>query len=88
MDEAAERDDPFDYKNAEDAQFLNDIMMFDNAGAIDDLITLINTSLDTSDENLESIINNTTSTIEKEDKETIYNGRFVEKKWSKAYRYS
>ena len=79
MDEAAERDDPFDYKNAEDAQFLNDIMMFDNAGAIDDLMTLINTSLDTSDENLESIINNTTSTIQKEDGETIHLGRFVEK---------
>lgn len=37
--------------------------MFDAAGKIEDLTTLINSAYDTSDENLESIARNTTSVI-------------------------
>jgi hypothetical protein len=36
--------------------------MFDNAGKLDDLNTLINSAYDTSDENLQSIVKNTTKT--------------------------
>lgn len=61
MDNAADRGDEFDYKNAEHAQMIGDIILFDNAGKLNDLKTLINESFDTSDENLDSIIRNTTS---------------------------
>lgn len=61
MDKALEDGDNFDFKNAEEAQFISDISMFDAAGKIGDLTDLINSSYDTSDENLESIVRNTTS---------------------------
>lgn len=68
MNDAALRDDEFDYKNAEHAQLVSDISMFSNAGKLDDLKTLINSAYDTSDENLQSIIDNTTTTIDKDGK--------------------
>lgn len=61
MDRAAINGDEFNFKNHEFAQMVSDIMMFDNAGKIGDLLTLINSAYDTSTENLESIIKNTTS---------------------------
>lgn len=61
MDRAAVNGDEFNFKNHEFAQMVSDIMMFDNAGKIGDLLTLINSAYDTSTENLESIIKNTTS---------------------------
>lgn len=61
MDAAVDRGDEFDYKNAEHAQMVSDIAMFDNAGKIGDLKTLISQAFDTSDENLDAIIRNTTS---------------------------
>lgn len=69
MNDAALRDDEFDYKNAEHAQLVSDISMFSNAGKLEDLKTLINSSFDISDENIQSIIDNTTSTINKNSKE-------------------
>lgn len=69
MNDAALRDDEFDYKNAEHAQLISDISMFSNAGKLEDLMTLIDSAYDTSDENLQSIIDNTTATINKEGKE-------------------
>ena len=78
MNDAALRDDEFDYKNAEHAQLISDISMFSNAGKIDDLMTLINSAYDTSDENLQSIIDNTTTTINKDGKE-VKVGPFMDK---------
>ena len=79
MNDAALRDDEFDYKNAEHAQFISDISMFSNAGKLDDLKTLINSAYDTSDENLQSTIDNTTATIEKDGKE-VKVGPFIDDK--------
>lgn len=78
MNDAALRDDEFDYKNAEHAQLISDISMFSNAGKLDDLMTLINSAYDTSDENLQSIIDNTTTTINKDGKE-VKVGPFTDK---------
>jgi hypothetical protein len=64
MDQAVEDNDEFNFKNAEHAQFVSDIVMFDNAGKLEDLVTLINSAYDTSDTNLQSIVENTTSTTE------------------------
>lgn len=78
MNDAALRDDEFDYKNAEHAQLISDITMFSNAGKLDDLMTLINSAYDTSDENLQSIIDNTTTTINKDGRE-VKVGPFIDK---------
>ena len=78
MNDAALRDDEFDYKNAEHAQLLSDISMFSNAGKLDDLKTLIESAYDTSDENLQSIIDNTTATINKDGKD-VKVGPFIDK---------
>lgn len=78
MNDAALRDDEFDYKNAEHAQLLSDISMFSNAGKLDDLKTLIESAYDTSDENLQSIIDNTTTTINKDGKD-VKVGPFIDK---------
>lgn len=78
MDDAALRDDEFDYKNAEHAQLISDISMFASAGKLDDLRTLVDSAFDTSDENLQSIIENTTSTIEREGKQ-VKVGPFIDK---------
>lgn len=72
MDKAIEDDNEFEFKNAELAQFVSDISMFDAAGRIDDLRSLIETATDISDENLQSILDNTTSlTTAKEQQEAI-----------------
>lgn len=78
MNDAAFRDDEFDYKNAEHAQLISDISMFSNAGKLDDLMTLIDSAYDTSNENLQSIIDNTTTTINKDGKE-VKVGPFIDK---------
>lgn len=64
MNRAAEQGDEFNFKNAEHAQLVSDIAMFDNAGRMEDLNTLIDAAFDTSDENLASIVENTTTTFE------------------------
>lgn len=68
MNKAAEEGNEFDFKNAEHAQLLSDIVMFDSAGKLDDLVTMIKEgSSEYSDEELESIIKNTTRTISVEE---------------------
>ena len=81
MNRAAEEGDEFNFKNAEHAQLVSDIAMFDNAGRMEDLITLINTAFDTSDENLASIVENTTTTLEDGSKA----GPFVDKNGNPMY---
>lgn len=85
MNDAALRDDEFDYKNAEHAQLVSDISMFSNAGKLDDLKTLINSAYDTSDENLQSIIDNTTTTIDKDGKK-VKVGPFIDDKGNSMKR--
>ena len=81
MNRAAEEGDEFNFKNAEHAQLVSDIAMFDNAGKMEDLTTLINTAFDTSDENLASIVENTTTTLEDGSKV----GPFVDKNGNPMY---
>lgn len=61
MNDSAARNDEFDYKNAEHAQLLSDIEMFNNAGKLEDLKTAIGEAFDISDKNLNAIIESTTS---------------------------
>lgn len=63
MDSSMEEDNEKEYKDAEHAQFISDINMFDNAGRLDDLIGIINESMDSNwtDEELKAIADNTTS---------------------------
>lgn len=64
MLEAAERGDEFDYKNSEFAQLISDVEMFNSVGRSEDLISMVTQSLETSDENIESIIKSTTKTTQ------------------------
>ena len=62
MNDAALRDDAFDFKNAEHAQLLSDIDVFSRAGRLEDLKDMVGNALDTSDANLDAIVRNTTVT--------------------------
>lgn len=55
--------DKFNYLNAEHRQLVEDIIMFDNAGRLEELKDMINSAFDTSDENLHSIVKNTTKEV-------------------------
>lgn len=81
MNRAAEQGDEFNFKNAEHAQLVSDIAMFDNAGRMEDLTTLVDAAFDTSDENLASIVENTTTTLE--DGSRV--GPFVDKNGNPMY---
>ena len=63
-DAALDFNDQFTYENATHAQLISDIAMFKRAGKESDLIELVSTALDTSDENLQAIIENTTTETE------------------------
>lgn len=56
---ALDNEDAFEYKTAESEGFINDAMMFDDAGQIDYLRSVINDSVDMSDEGIDAIINET-----------------------------
>ena len=60
MDKAAIDGKIYDYKNAEDSQLISDIIMFDNAGKLSDYRQFVEDAYDTSDENIQAIIQNTT----------------------------
>ena len=64
MDRAAEDGDAFEFKNAEHAQLVSDILTFDNAGRLEELKGMIGEAFDTSDENLDAIVRNTTTVDE------------------------
>ena len=59
MQQAAENNDEFDYKNNETAQLINDIEMFDNAGKLDDLKALVQEGINLSDEDINQLIDDT-----------------------------
>ena len=85
MNQAVENNDEFEFKNAEHAQLISDIAMFDNAGKLEDLTTLINSAYDTSDENLAAIVENTTSTATDENGKEAKVGPFIDKNGSPMY---
>lgn len=64
MDKATDSGDEFEFKNHEHSQMVNDIAMWDNAGKIEDLIEMINDAADTSPENIQEIIRETTSNLQ------------------------
>lgn len=65
MDKATQDGSIYDYKNAQHAQFISDITMFDNAGELDTLKGMIEEILDTSDDNLDALVTET-SAIQKD----------------------
>lgn len=67
MNQAAEQGDEFNFKNAEHAQLVSDIVMFDQARKLEDLKSAINEASGTSQEDLESVVVNTTSKDEEGD---------------------
>lgn len=68
MNNATQNNDEFEFKNAENAQLISDITMFDSVGRLDDLVEMINQGLgDTSSENIESIIKNTGRQVSKDE---------------------
>lgn len=67
MNRAAEEGDEFNFKNAEHAQLVSDIVMFDQAGKLEDLKSAINEASGTSQKDLESTVVNTTSKDENGD---------------------
>lgn len=88
MNQAVENNDEFEFKNAEHAQLISDIAMFDNAGKLEDLTTLINSAYDTSDENLASIVENTTSTVTDENGKESKVGPFIDMNGNPMYSTS
>lgn len=88
MNQAVEDNNEFEFKNAEHAQLISDIAMFDNAGKLEDLTTLINSAYDTSDENLISIVENTTSTITDENGKEVKVGPFIDRNGNPMYSTS
>lgn len=85
MNQAVENNDEFEFKNAEHAQLISDIAMFDNVGKLEDLTTLINSAYDTSDENLAAIVENTTSTVTDENGKEAKVGPFIDKNGNPMY---
>jgi hypothetical protein len=85
MNQAVENNDEFEFKNAEHAQLISDIAMFDNASKLEDLTTLVNSAYDTSDENLADIVENTTSTVTDENGKESKVGPFIDKNGNPMY---
>lgn len=63
MDEAVNKGDAFEFKNAEHSQFISDVMLFENAGRLNDLIDIIDEAGTVSDEDIEQIRQLTTDPI-------------------------
>lgn len=86
MDKAAELGKEREFKNAEHAQLISDIIMFDSAGKLDDLLGLINTNDNNyTEEDLRSIVDNTTEELTKESGEKSYKGPFIDSKGKPMY---
>lgn len=61
MDEAADNNDNFEFKNAEHNQLINDVIMFEKAGRINDLYDTIEAAGNVSPEDIEQIKQLTTN---------------------------
>lgn len=64
MDAATERGDNFEFKNSEHAQLVSDIVMFDNAGRLQDLLDIVDSNENISDEDIEKLRAYTTATVD------------------------
>jgi len=80
MDEAVLNNDEFGFKNAEQAQLISDIIMFDKAGKLDYLKTMIEEGANTSPENLQEIRKLTTTEITNEDGTTSIASPYIDDK--------
>lgn len=78
MNEAAAEGNQLDYNNAEHAQLVSDIIMWDKAGKIEDLFTAIKQASEYSDEELQSIFKNTTKTLTVEEQKATINNNIQE----------
>ena len=66
--EAVDRNSKFDFKNADDSQLVSDIQMFDDAGKLDELKSVIKmASENMTDEDIDNIIEATTKNHQSED---------------------
>lgn len=61
MDEAADNNDNFEFKNAEHNQLISDVIMFDKAGRINDLYDIIEEAGNIREEDVEQIRQLTTN---------------------------
>lgn len=78
MNKAAAEGNQLDYNNAEHAQLVSDIIMWDKAGKMEDLFTAIKEATDYSDEELQSIFKNTTKTLTVEEQKATINNNIQE----------
>lgn len=85
MNNAVERNDELEFKDAEHSQLISDIAMFDNAGKLGDLTTMINAAYDTSDANLEAIVENTSSITVGNDGKQVRIGPFIDENGNPMY---
>lgn len=63
MDLAVEENDKAKFEDANQAQMISDIVMFDNAGKLNDLIDFVSAITDESKENIASIVEQTTQSL-------------------------
>lgn len=63
MDKAVEENDKSKFEDADQAQMISDIVMFDNAGKLSDLIEFVSEITDESAENIASIVEQTTQKL-------------------------
>lgn len=78
MNRAAAEGKAKEFKDAEYAQMISDISMFAKAGRLGDYRDLLSSAYDTSDENLQSIITNTTSQQTASDGKEVSIGPFID----------
>ena len=78
MKAALEENDIFEFKNAEFGQLVSDIIMFDSAGRLSDLKDIIDNSFNMSDEELQALVDITTSTETDENGETKTVGPWID----------
>lgn len=82
MNQASANGRAKEFKDAEYAQMISDIQMFNTAGRIDDYIDIVSNAFDTSDENLQKIVEVTTS----QDESTgLSIGPFIDSKGNPMY---
>jgi hypothetical protein len=55
MDKAADNNDNFEFKNAEHNQLINDVIMFEKAGRINDLYEIIDEAGNIQEQDVEQI---------------------------------
>ena len=78
MKAALEENDIFEFKNAEFGQLVSDIIMFDSTGRLSDLKDIIDNSFNMSDEELQALVDITTSTETNENGETKTVGPWID----------